>query len=323
MLTTSNMALNVWDDLDDPYDHDQLAANWIAVDSHDHSSGKGVQIPTGGLANLSVTTAKLADVSVTTGKIAVDGVQTANIQNGAVTGDKLDQGIFPGVLPLGAVISWYRPDNSFSVPTGWVLCVGGTLTSGNHDWGSFSITVPDLTNRFIQGVATGVNELTTGGLNTRNFNHTHTIPDHTHNTPSHTHSLPSHQHVVNSHAHAISSDGTHSHTYAGGLSTHQRPYEISSGGTPRQAMYVSGYNSGSSDDQVAMDTSGAHTHGGSTGSSNPDTSAVTGTTNSGGGSLATTGVNGGPPDTNSATISSDMRPAYFGMLFIMKVRNRT
>lgn len=59
-FTTPKLALRVWNLLSDPYDHDQLANNWAKVDLHDHTFGRGVQVPTDGLADGSVTSAKLA-----------------------------------------------------------------------------------------------------------------------------------------------------------------------------------------------------------------------------------------------------------------------
>lgn len=59
-FTTAKMGLRVWNLLTDLYDHAQLADNWAKVDYHDHSPGKGVQIPTDGLADGAVTSAKIA-----------------------------------------------------------------------------------------------------------------------------------------------------------------------------------------------------------------------------------------------------------------------
>lgn len=59
-FTSAKMGLRIWNLLTDLYDHSQLADNWAKVDYHDHSPGKGVQIPTEGFADASVTTAKLA-----------------------------------------------------------------------------------------------------------------------------------------------------------------------------------------------------------------------------------------------------------------------
>lgn len=58
-LTTPKMGLRLWDQLQDRYDHDQQADNWSKVDFHDHTPGRGVQIPTEGLATGAVTVAKL------------------------------------------------------------------------------------------------------------------------------------------------------------------------------------------------------------------------------------------------------------------------
>ncbi len=59
-LTTPKMSLSVWNQLTDPYDHAQLADNWSKVDFHDHTPGRGVLIPTEGIADGAVTAAKLA-----------------------------------------------------------------------------------------------------------------------------------------------------------------------------------------------------------------------------------------------------------------------
>jgi hypothetical protein len=67
---STNMALNVWNLTTDTFNHTELANNLNKIDVHDHTTGKGVQIPTGGIANLAVTTAKIADANVTVGKIA-------------------------------------------------------------------------------------------------------------------------------------------------------------------------------------------------------------------------------------------------------------
>jgi len=74
-FTTPSMSLRVWNLLSDPYDHDQLATNWAKVDLHDHSYGRGVQIPTDGILDGAVTAAKLAPGA-------------ASIQNNSVTAQK-------------------------------------------------------------------------------------------------------------------------------------------------------------------------------------------------------------------------------------------
>lgn len=59
-LTSPKMGLRIWDALSDPYDHNQLADNWSKVDFHDHTPGRGVQIPTEGIADGAVTSVKMA-----------------------------------------------------------------------------------------------------------------------------------------------------------------------------------------------------------------------------------------------------------------------
>lgn len=59
-ITSPKMGLRIWTALKDAYDHSQLADNWSKLDFHDHSPGRGVLIPTEGLADASITQGKLA-----------------------------------------------------------------------------------------------------------------------------------------------------------------------------------------------------------------------------------------------------------------------
>lgn len=92
MITTPNLGLKVWNLTTDPYDSGQLADNWARVDEHDHASGRGKQIPTGGIEDGAVTAVKLAvganvppDASITAAKIATGAVTTAKIASEAWT----------------------------------------------------------------------------------------------------------------------------------------------------------------------------------------------------------------------------------------------
>lgn len=64
MFTSPNMGLTIWNLLTDLFDYTQLESNFSAIDAHDHSSGKGLQIGTAGLANGAVTGAKLASNTI-------------------------------------------------------------------------------------------------------------------------------------------------------------------------------------------------------------------------------------------------------------------
>lgn len=200
-LTTPNMGLVSWDQASDPYDHNQLAANFNTIDSHDHTIGKGPRITTAAIQDAAVTNGKLANLAVTTSKIA----------NDAVTAPKLDREY---VHPVGSIMPWWRPSESTAIPEGWVIATGQTLAAGEHDFpGEGAVTLPDLRNRFLLGAATsntGPNETDspaigyTGGKHTINIAHSHTVPSHDHTIEPHGHKVEAHSHNLDPHKHTLS-----------------------------------------------------------------------------------------------------------------------
>ena len=77
--------------------------------------------------------------------------------------------ITSGVVPIGAVIDWWRPDATFAVPSGFAICDGSVVNDAVSPLNGK--TLPNLTNRFIMGV-TNVNNIgTSGGSDT----HGHTV----------------------------------------------------------------------------------------------------------------------------------------------------
>jgi hypothetical protein len=80
MTVYNNMGLESPNIGDTDYPAD-VSSSFQKIDDHDHTSGKGLQIPTGGIVNLAVTAAKLA----------ANAVETAKIQDGAVTFAKQGQ----------------------------------------------------------------------------------------------------------------------------------------------------------------------------------------------------------------------------------------
>lgn len=77
-FTTPNLSLESWNLTSDLFDHTQLHNNNLKVDEHDHSTGKGVQIPSAGLVDGAVTSGKLAS-----------GAALANLASSSVTDAKL------------------------------------------------------------------------------------------------------------------------------------------------------------------------------------------------------------------------------------------
>lgn len=110
-------------------------------------------------------------------------------------------------VPVGAVISWWRPNNTVGIPAGWAICDGSTVLSADHDFGTgASIVLPDLRNKFILGAnsvladaaaATAGDAATnapgirgTGSSHGKNLQHSHTVNAHSHTVNSHSHTYP-------------------------------------------------------------------------------------------------------------------------------------
>lgn len=290
MRTGTNLSLTIWDEGDDPYDHTELAANWDALDAHDHTSGKGVQIPGAGLANGSVTNPKLAPNAVTTDKIQDGTILAADLADGIIGASKIDPTLFQTVAPIGMIVPFFRPNTSFVVPTGWAICDGSVLGEVDHDWtGAGNVSLPDLRNKFVLGAAlsgTGAGtgtppaENAVGGNHNRSFNHSHTVAGHSHTVAAHNHSL--------------SSGGLHNHSgFTGTASGDDDTMVNITGGT--NGMPDHGHNHFIGND-------GAHDHGGTTGNTSPATNSV----------LLTT---------DATAVGGDLRPAFVGLLYIIKVRH--
>jgi hypothetical protein len=171
------MGLVKWDALSDSYDHTQLAGNFQAIDVHDHTEGKGVRIPSGGIEDEAIITALLDDASVTSAKLA----------DHAVTVTKLDDGV---AATLGDVKFWWRPNSSTEVPAGgWAIADGRSLAASEHDFpGGGSITLPNLVERFARGAELASVGLA-GGASTYNLSHSHTVSAHSHTIEPHSHEL--------------------------------------------------------------------------------------------------------------------------------------
>lgn len=319
--TLPNMGLIKWDLTGDPYSHTQLAANFQALDDHDHTSGKGKLIVTNSITNLAVTTAKLADGTVTSAKIADGAITAAKLANDAK-------------YPIGIVVPWYRPDPSIAVPSGWIVPIGQTLTDPEHDFAiAGSIQVPDLRNKFILGAytsGTGTGTSTppaigaVGGSHTINLAHAHAVNSHTHSVPNHTHGIDPHSHTVSDHTHTIATQTDHAHTYNSGNQVYSRQANTTYKQPPTglddflQTLFINNFNSGGGASAAPMDPAGSHNHGGATGGVTAGLSTnSTGLTTQSSGS--TTSGATAPGTDSQLSSTTDNRVAFVGLLYIMKV----
>lgn len=87
MRTSAKMSLRIWNLLLDPYDHEQLADNWAKVDAHDHSPGRGVLIPTEGIAPEAISFPLIAkstfpEISATGGEVTILAAEEKELTGG-------------------------------------------------------------------------------------------------------------------------------------------------------------------------------------------------------------------------------------------------
>lgn len=174
---STNMALRLWDLLSDVFNHTELVDNWNKVDVHDHTTGKGVQVPTGGIANSAINASKIADTTITSSKFVADVVQA--------------------LIPSGTILATGRS----TAPTGYLLCNGGTANRTTHATlftaigttygagdGSTTFGLPDLRGRVPVGEDGSAARLTANdALGQSGGEEKHTLT--TGEMPSHTHRI--------------------------------------------------------------------------------------------------------------------------------------
>lgn len=285
---------------------------------------------------------RITDQRVAWAALSATGIKTSQIDpSGGFDFGYMSAQAQRQFVPLGTVIDWWRPSSSYdagggvgSAPPGYAICTGQTLASGAHDFGAFSITLPDLRNKFI----IGADILKTDTTASTNGDGT-AIPTAQHpNAPgirgvggsnatkvkvvgTHRHAVADHSHSVGAHAHSITDVG-HSHnvvTVDDGYSQAPSPNNggwnkvngrlqvlAYSGGVVGLASNVGGYGGGLFADYSY---------------SGINTTQNSGAFNTGGGSVLRAGPSGAQDgDVNFNTSAEDERPAHVGLLKIMKVR---
>lgn len=200
----------------------------------------------------------------------------------------LTAGTAPGVVPVGSIIDWFRPDTSMSPPDGWKICDGTAVTDPASPFNG--LAVPDLRGRFVRGLVdlnssygAGSPLPETGGADSHVLTHQHGIS-----------SLPAH-------THAITSDGSHGHpANLGDAQGHITTNPIQGHGSG--AFYVineigPGPNC-THNLPVNVGSAGAHNHGGATG-----------------GAIAQ-----GAGSTDFASPGFDNKPPFVGLLKIIRIK---
>lgn len=288
MITTPHMGLVAWDLPEDDFDHTQLAANFLAVDTHDHSSGKGVQIGSAGIA----------DEAVTHNQLGLESVHADNLQSGSITSDLLS----PDVLPLGSVITWYRAPGDARLPGGgWEIMDGRPWSSITNSLGYTEGSIPDMRGKFAKGadlagsLSPSIGEQT--GQASVNLTHSHAVD--------------SHSHTVQAHVHGIIYDGSHAHPYHGTSPTpgvynlFQHHVGIPKGPNPgeyTEAIRLANVPLQSSQLEVPMEPAGMHNHSGNTTVNTPFASGAA------------------APNTDVKLATVSLSPTNIALLYIMRVR---
>ena len=147
-------------------------------------------VPLARTASSANTAATVSDGAVTTAKLADGAVTTAKLGNSSVADAKLAAGL---AIPIGGIIMYWG--NSASLPAGFELCDGANVsTTGSSLLGQ---PKPNLVGKFPRGATGDVKgSPITGGADTANLQHSHTVDGHTHTGSVHQHTGPSHTHWI-------------------------------------------------------------------------------------------------------------------------------
>ena len=104
--------------------------------------------------------------------------QALTVPDASITSAKFAPGAIPPGVPVGTVISWWRADANTPLPSGeWAIADGSTVTDAQSPL--YGKTLPNLTNKFVMGVSAG-SIGATGGVNSLDLSHLHTLPAHAH-----------------------------------------------------------------------------------------------------------------------------------------------
>lgn len=174
MSTTTNMGITKWAG-SDHFSYSQLATNWDKVDAHDHTSGKGVQIPTAGIANNAITSAKIADGAIVNADInasaAIDGTKLAAASIPVSKLSSWASGLYSARPAAGTFGSLYRATDLdvvyFDNGTSWAPVPGfgkvpfcrAAAASGTWNYATSTFTISlAATESYDEGTATQMHD---------------------------------------------------------------------------------------------------------------------------------------------------------------------
>lgn len=144
--------------------------------------------------------------------------------------------------PIGTIIPWWRPNDSITIPAGFVECIGQVLNSSQHNFsGGGSITLPDLRNKFMLGadstftrgtaetaVGSGNIDAASGAPGLGYIGGSNQILMSIAQLPAHNHGGGAHDHGGGNHSHTYTDNG-HFHSFNRqvlNLNTGSTPYLI-------------------------------------------------------------------------------------------------
>jgi len=148
------MSLKVWNSPSDPYDHEQLADNFLKLDIHDHSAGRGAQVGAAGIQNGAITGTHIAPATIgashfSTGAItsAVLGTGTVQASNLAVGADPTGLFTSPRILrsvmttmPAAVAAGAYAMETSNPTAAAGTLGTAWPGAATYWDWSDYTIT---------------------------------------------------------------------------------------------------------------------------------------------------------------------------------------
>jgi hypothetical protein len=149
----------VWDRSQDAFNGEDLVYNFDALDEliggADGASGSSTSSGFNGHADTWLGLGDAVPASVK----KYPGTTNSGYEN--QTGRRTLYSVISGLnhndVPLGTVITWWRPTQSVAVPDGWVPCDGRSLAASEHSFTvSGSVTIPDLRNKFVLGADASV-----------------------------------------------------------------------------------------------------------------------------------------------------------------------